>query len=66
MPATVAAARQLDTTVTAQGNTFNIASKLVQLTAAAKLPAVDGSLLTNLPSSADTFARTMALLGGFS
>jgi hypothetical protein len=30
------------------------ANNLVQLTAAAKLPAVDGSLLTNLPSSATT------------
>jgi len=29
----------------------NTANQLVQLTAAAKLPAVDGSLLTNLPSS---------------
>lgn len=37
-------------TVTTQGNTFNTASKLVQLDASAKLPAVDGSQLTNLPS----------------
>lgn len=36
-------------TVTTQGNTFNTASKLVQLDASAKLPAVDGSQLTNLP-----------------
>lgn len=31
------------------------ANNAVQLTAAAKLPAVDGSLLTNLPNVADTF-----------
>lgn len=35
---------------TTQGNTFNSANKLVQLDASAKLPAVDGSQLTNLPS----------------
>ena len=37
-------------TVTLQGNTFNAANKLVQLDGTAKLPAVDGSQLTNLPS----------------
>lgn len=31
------------------------ANKIVQLTAAAKLPAVDGSLLTNLPSAEGTY-----------
>ena len=35
--------------VTTQGNTFNGADQLVQLDASAKLPAVDGSNLTNLP-----------------
>lgn len=35
--------------VTKQGNTFNGAEQLVQLDATAKLPAVDGSNLTNLP-----------------
>jgi hypothetical protein len=35
--------------VTKQGNTFNGADQLVQLDATAKLPAVDGSNLTNLP-----------------
>ena len=35
--------------VTKQGNTFNGASELVQLDADSKLPAVDGSNLTNLP-----------------
>ena len=34
--------------VTKQGNTFNGASQLVQLDASSKLPAVDGSNLTNL------------------
>lgn len=36
--------------VTLQGNTFNQASKLVQLDASSRLPVVDGSQLTNLPS----------------
>ena len=35
--------------VTKQGNTFNAADQLVKLDANAKLPAVDGSNLTNLP-----------------
>jgi hypothetical protein len=35
--------------VTKEGNTFNGASQLVKLDATAKLPAVDGSNLTNLP-----------------
>ena len=39
---------RLSANVTLQGNTFNAASKLVQLDATAKLPAVDGSNLTNL------------------
>ena len=37
--------------VTLQGNTFNGASQLVKLDALSKLPAVDGSQLTNLPST---------------
>jgi hypothetical protein len=41
---------RLSSNVTLQGNTFNTASKLVQLDATAKLPAVDGSQLTNLPT----------------
>ena len=40
--------------VTKQGNTFNGAEQLVQLDATAKLPAVDGSNLTNLPISPST------------
>ena len=39
---------RLSANVTTQGNTFNTANKLVQLDASAKLPAVDGSQLTNL------------------
>lgn len=39
-------------TVTTQGNTFNAANKLVKLDGTAKLPAVDGSQLTNLPTPA--------------
>ena len=35
--------------VTTQGNTFNGANQLVQLDASGKLPAIDGSQLTNLP-----------------
>ena len=41
---------RLSSNVTTQGNTFNAANKLVQLDGTAKLPAVDGSQLTNLPS----------------
>jgi len=45
---TLADAR-LTSAVTKQGNTFNGASQLVQLDASTKLPAIDGSNLTNLP-----------------
>lgn len=44
--------------ITLQGNTFNVADKLVQLDGTAKLPAVDGSQLTNLP----TFSAPNGLL----
>lgn len=37
--------------ITTQGNTFNGASQLVQLDSTGKLPAIDGSKLTNLPAS---------------
>lgn len=37
--------------ITTQGNTFNGANQLVQLDATGKLPAIDGSQLTNLPAS---------------
>lgn len=40
--------------ITTQGNTFNGASQLVQLDSTGKLPALDGSQLTNLPSSNPT------------
>src|SRR5690606_40375073 len=45
--ATIDAAR-LSGTVTKQGNTFNAANQLVQLDATGRLPAVDGSQLTNI------------------
>jgi len=45
--ATINAAR-LPATVTTQGNTFNGNNQLVQLGATGKLPAVDGSALTNV------------------
>lgn len=45
--ATINAAR-LDTNVTKKGNTFNGANQLVLLNATGKLPAVDGSQLTNV------------------
>lgn len=41
-----------DPTLTKQGNTFNGNSQLVRTTAIGKLPALDGSLLTNLPAGA--------------
>lgn len=41
-----------DTTVTKQGNTFNGVNQLVKLDSNGKLPAVDGSLLTNVSGSA--------------
>ena len=44
-------AGDLPDNVTTQGNTFNGANQLVQLDSTGKLPAVDGSQLTNLPSS---------------
>lgn len=47
---------------TLQGNTFNGISQLVQTDGTGKLPAIDGSLLTNLPSSAD--ATKLPLAGG--
>ena len=45
---------RLSANVTLQGNTFKAAHKLLQLDASAKLPAVDGSQLTNLPVSPST------------
>ena len=47
---TLADAR-LSSNVTTAGNTFNTANNLVQLNASGQLPALDGSLLTNLNAS---------------
>ena len=52
-----------DITVTKQGNTFNIANKLVKLNAQGKLPVLDGSLLTNL-TIPTTAAKTHYLEAG--
>ena len=43
---------QVTSNVTTQGNTFNGASQLVQLDASGKLPAIDGSQLTNINTNA--------------
>jgi hypothetical protein len=48
---TLADAR-LSANVTIQGNTFNAASKLVQLDSSTRFPAANGSLITNLNASA--------------
>jgi len=42
---------QLSANVTVQGNTFNIANKLVQLDSIGRLPALSGNLLTTLNAS---------------
>lgn len=42
------------TAVTTQGNTFNGANQLVKLDSSGKLPAIDGSQLTNLPGGGST------------
>lgn len=44
--------------VTTQGNTFNGSSQLVQLDGSGKLPAVDGSQLTNLPASGSSILHS--------
>lgn len=46
----------LPATVTLQGNTFNGANQLVKTDGAGKLPAIDGSQLTNIPKLATIFA----------
>lgn len=50
--------------VTTQGNTFNGASQLVQMSASGKLPAVDGSQLTNLPAGTMQSAVVSITAGG--
>jgi hypothetical protein len=50
-PGTIALTTDIPSNLTTQGNTFNGASQLVQLTAATKYPALDGSLITSLTKS---------------
>jgi len=59
---TLADAR-LTANVTTQGNTFNTANKLVQLDGTAKLPAIDGSQLTNLPTPTTPTLATVTTAG---
>lgn len=59
-------AANLASTVTTQGNTFNGNSQLVQTTANGKLPALDGSNLTNLPSSGGGGAGAIQCYAGIS
>jgi hypothetical protein len=47
---TLSAARLDTSSVTKQGNTFNAADRLVRLDAGGRLPALDGSRLTGVPS----------------
>lgn len=51
--------------VTKQGNVFNGASQLVQMDATAKLPAIDGSQLTNLSGGeANTYTSSKTFTAG--
>lgn len=52
-------ALDIGTAVTAQGNTFNGASQLVQLDSDGKLPAIDGSQLTGISSNGFPSSQTM-------
>lgn len=54
---------RLTANVTTQGNTFNTANKLVQLDGTAKLPAIDGSQLTNLPTPTTPTLATVTTAG---
>lgn len=56
---TISSSFVLPENVTTQGNTFNGASQLVQLDSDGKLPALDGSQLTNLPDSGGTTPSNM-------
>lgn len=51
---------RLSATVTTQGNTFNTANNLVRLDGTGRLPAADGSLLTNLPGGGGTTNLSLA------
>lgn len=53
---TLPSARLDASSVTLQGNAFNTANKLVRLDGSAKLPAVDGSQLTNITENIHLFA----------
>lgn len=53
-----------DANATNQGNTFNGNSQLVQTTADGKLPVIDGSNLTGLPSGVDTHNDLLGIQGG--
>ena len=52
---------RLSTNVTKEGNTFNGISQLVKTDATGRLPAIDGSLLTNLPSGGGNFSHNATL-----
>ncbi len=60
---TIGNARLDNSSVTLQGNDFNGNSQLVQLTALGKLPAVDGSLLTNMSGISATDSTKVAKTG---
>jgi hypothetical protein len=50
-------AEGVDPAATNQGNVFNGTSQLVQTDGAGKLPAIDGSQLTNLPSASSGYTE---------
>lgn len=52
---------RLSSHVTQQGNTFNGNSQLVQTDSTGKLPAIDGSLLTNLPIGGGNFSHNSTI-----
>ncbi len=59
-----AGAQQNDASTTLQGNTFNGANQLVKTDAEGKLPALDASNLTGLPSGVDTHNNLNGIQGG--
>ena len=58
---TAARVAAIPANITTQGNTFNGNTQLVQTTSAGKLPAIDGSLLTNLPGGTVTRSPNITL-----